>query len=66
MDVRLSVRDRVILRVLLSYGLSNLDEVNEAFTCEDDMVGDITVDGVVEDELRDHEIQGLLDMFKRL
>ncbi len=55
----LSDRQQAIVKSLLSYALSNLDEINEAFTITGDIVELILGGGIKEQEIQ--ELQQLFN-----
>jgi len=60
----MSEREKLFVRMALGYMLKNLDDVNEAFEFEDDdAYGCVIVDGSVESEVEEEELQELLEQF---
>jgi hypothetical protein len=60
-------RERHIIKILLSYGLSNLDDINECFSDDDTLDGFIKIhkdnDSEILTEVCEQEVVELIELF---
>jgi len=59
-----SKREKLLVRMALGYMAANRDDVNEAYEyINDDAYGCVIVDGSIEPEVEEEELQQVLDQF---